>query len=172
MTESDVVLSDLKVVVEELASERLKSYIRQKDATLVARILHTIASTLRETGVRVDPNHHMLRCSEAKALAGYLRSKYKGLAKDAERRRKREGARAYVNVRNDLGMQGVKITEALISASSEIDDDYVKAIENETSHQEIADHFEHLWYVLSDRLEVLIEISRNERAIVKGTQES
>lgn len=168
---SEVLLDDLRRVVQEISSERFKPYLTEGDAISAARAIHAIATTLAESGVRVDPDKHMLRCSEARALAGFLRSKYRGRAATAYKRRKKELARASIDARADLVNQGSKPTESYVSQRADVDEVYLAAVNEETKTEELSTYFDTLWTSLGDRLEVLIEISRNERAITKGKEE-
>jgi hypothetical protein len=167
-----VQLGDLTRIVAHFGSTKLAPYLEQRDVESAARVVHCIASTLEETKVRIDPNHHMLRTTEAKALAGYLRGKYKGRAKRKQAERRRDSARASIDARDALIQTGDKVTEARVSAEAELDEQYLLCVEAEISSQEVVDLFDELRAALADRHEVMVEISRNDRAIYKGKEDS
>lgn len=166
-----IVLDDLKRIVADLNSGRFRPHLAEEDAPRIARVIHCIAVTLEETKVKVDPNEHLLRASEASALAGFLRSRYSAIAKRRHAARKRDASRAAVDARNDLTMSGVRVTEAAVAASAAMDETHQNFVEAEITSQELADHFDSLYWALRNRLDVLTEISWNERAILKGSKE-
>lgn len=160
-------VSDLKRIVARLGSEELAPHVEQTDLESAARVIHCIAATLEETQVKIDPNKHMLRTTEAAALAGYLKIRYRARAKRKTAERKKDAARAAIDARDAMMQTGEKITEARIAAAAEIDEQYVDHIEAELAAQEVMGYFEELRQSLDERHEVMVEISRNERAILK-----
>jgi hypothetical protein len=171
MQASCVSISDLKRITEEFAGEDLAGVLEKGDVELIKRVIASIAATLEEAQVKIDPDQHMLRCSEACTVAGFLRAKYHGRARRSASARKLTGAQASIEVRDDLLRTGAKVTEGAVASNIEADSDYIAAIEYENRAEEVAEHMYSLHSALRQRLDVLIEISRNERALVKDSKE-
>lgn len=162
-----VTFADLQALVQELASGRFTSQLESGDAERIARAIHCIAETLDEKKVKIDVDAAMLRVTEARALAGFLRSKYRGRGRDATLARKKAHAVGAENVRTDLLSVGEKVTEARIATKAELDEDYLEALSHEHRLNELQDHLESIQTALEYRHEAVVEISRNERALLK-----
>ncbi len=153
---------DLATIVGHV---RANSVLVLDDAALLVRLLRGLSLTVDVPHVE---DAHLLVTNDASVLCGFLKVKYAAIAKSLAQEKKKDYARALTDARNELTTGGIKVTESAVSQLGDLDEQYNALCAKVTQAEELYGLFQELREALRERQEVLIEITRNDRAALKA----
>jgi hypothetical protein len=160
---------ELKTVLEQLSHKDFESFIPKQNRLLISKVIEALAETLNEQFIETEPGPAMNGIGRAQVAMISLRPWVRGLARTAERARKRAEAQGSLNARNDLIQMGhPKPTESMVAAQTAIGyPEVLEAQDAEDSIKTINDIIEELKHSVDSRASILKEISCNFRANLK-----
>lgn len=141
--------------------------LEDEDLEAAIQVINCISYTLEENKLRIEPDRDMLRASEAYAVACFLKSKYSGLYNLSVHSTKKIQSSLDQQIRSSAIISGNKFTESSVSSAIYVDEDFSEAKDTELQYLALTESFTNLMFTMKLRMEVLVEISRNERALLK-----